>query len=124
MGKMRRRFTLTPVGKSIVPDTISWLGSDMLKTLVAQGYCSRHEAAGACPYANICETCANFVTGPEFRGALEARRTDIQALEADARDRGWLDEAARHHGVADALTDHLHRLDRAPLRTPPTNGHI
>lgn len=112
MGTMRRRFTLTPVGKPIVPDTVSWLGSEMLKTRVAHGYCSRHESAGACPYANICETCDNFVTGPEFRGALEAQRTDIQALEADARDRGWLDEAARHHRVTDALTDHLHRLDR------------
>ncbi|MDF3308924.1 tyrosine-type recombinase/integrase [Rhodococcus sp. T2V] len=112
MGKMRRQFTLTPVGKPIVPDTVSWLGSEMLKTRVAHGYCSRHEAAGACPYANICETCDNFVSGPEFRDALEAQRTDIQALETDARDRGWSDEAARHHRVADALTDHLHRLDR------------
>ncbi|KOS54495.1 tyrosine-type recombinase/integrase [Rhodococcus rhodochrous] len=102
MGKMRRRFTLTPVGKPIVPDTVSWLGSEMLKTPVAHGYCFRHEAAGACPYANICETCDNFVTGPEFRGALEAQRTDIAVLEADARD----------HRVADALTDHLRRLDR------------
>jgi len=112
MGKMRRRFTLTPVGKPIVPDAVTWLGSEMLKTRVAHGYCSRHESAGACPYANICETCDNFVTGPEFRGALEAQRTDIEALEADAHDRGWPDEAARHHRVADALTDHLQRLDR------------
>ncbi len=112
MGKVRRRFTLTPVGKPIVPDTVSWLGSEMLKTRLAHGYCSRHEAAGACPYANICETCNNFVTGPEFRDTLEAQRTDIRALEADACDRGWSDEAARHHRVADALTDHVHRLDR------------
>lgn len=112
MGKMRRRFTLTPVGKPIVPDAVSWLGSEMLKTRVAHGYCSRHESAGACPYANICETCDNFVTGPEFRGALEAQRTDIEALEVDAHDRGWPDEAARHHRVAEALTDHLQRLDR------------
>lgn len=112
MGKMRRRFTLTRVGKPIVPDAVTWLGSEMLKTRVAHGYCSRHESAGACPYANICETCDNFVTGPEFRGALEAQRTDIEALEADAHDRGWPDEAARHHRVADALTDHLQRLDR------------
>ncbi|WP_345353531.1 site-specific integrase, partial [Rhodococcus olei] len=111
VGKMRRQFTLTPVGKPIVPDTVRWIGSEMLKTRVAHGYCSRHEAAGACPYANICETCDNFVTGPEFRGALEAQRTDIQTLETDARDRGWHDEAARHHRVADALTDHLTRLD-------------
>jgi site-specific recombinase XerD len=112
MGKMRRRFTLTPVGKPIVPDAVIWLGSEMLKTRVAHGYCSRHESAGACPYANICETCDNFVTGPEFRDALEAQRTDVEALEVDARDRGWPDEAARHHRVADALTDHLQRLDR------------
>ena len=112
MGKMRRRFTLTPVGRPIVPDAVSWLGSEMLKTRVAHGYCSRHESAGACPYANICETCDNFVTGPEFRGALEAQRTDVEALEVDARDRGWPEEAARHHRVTDALTDHLHRLDR------------
>jgi hypothetical protein len=114
MGKMRRRFTLTPVGKPIVPDAVIWLGSEMLKTRVAHGYCSRHESAGACPYANICETCDNFVTGPEFRDALEAQRTDVEALEVDARDRGWPDEAARHHRVADALTDHLQRLDRWP----------
>jgi site-specific recombinase XerD len=112
MGKMRRQFTLTPVGKPIVPDAVSWLGSEMLKTRVAHGYCARHQSAGACPYANICETCGNFVTGPEFQGALKAQRSDIQTLEADARARGWLDEAARHHRVADALTDHLHRLDR------------
>jgi len=112
IGKMRRQFTLTPVGKPIVPDTVSWIGNEMLKTRVAHGYCSRHEAAGACPYANICETCDNFVTGPEFRDALDAQRTDIRALEADARDRGWNDEAARHHRVAATLSDHLGRLDR------------
>ena len=66
MGKMRRQFTLTPAGKPIIPDKITWLNSEMLKTRVAHGYCSRHEAAGACPYANICETCDNFTTGPEF----------------------------------------------------------
>ncbi|WP_459964884.1 hypothetical protein, partial [Mycobacterium avium] len=26
--------------------------------------CARHESAGACPYANICETCDNYVTAP------------------------------------------------------------
>jgi hypothetical protein len=64
MAKMRRQFTLAPVGKPMVPDKVSWLSSEMLKTRVAHGYCSRHQAAGACPYANICETCDNFVTAP------------------------------------------------------------
>ena len=45
MGKMRRQFTLTPAGKPIIPDKVSWLNSEMLKTRVAHGYCSRHEAA-------------------------------------------------------------------------------
>jgi hypothetical protein len=49
MGKMRRQFTLTPVGKPVIPDKMSWLNSEMLKTRVTHGYCSRHAAAGACP---------------------------------------------------------------------------
>lgn len=59
MGKMRRHLTLTPVGRPIVPAKIQWLSSEMLKTRVAHGYCSRHESQGPCPYANICETCDN-----------------------------------------------------------------
>ncbi len=43
MGKIRRQLTLTPVGRPIVPDKISWLASEMLKTRVAHGYCARHE---------------------------------------------------------------------------------
>ena len=115
MGKMRRQFTLTPVGKPILPDKIGWLHSEMLKTRVAHGYCARHPAAGPCPYANICETCDNYITAPEFRGALTDQLADIQALKTDAQARGWADEAARHDRVAHALTDHLQHLNR---RTP------
>jgi integrase len=112
MGKMRRQFTLTPAGKPIIPDKVTWLNSEMLKTRVAHGYCSRHEAAGACPYANICETCDNFTTGPEFSDAIQNQLTDIQHLQADAETRGWDGEAARHARVAEALTGHLGRLAR------------
>jgi len=112
MGKMRRQFTLTPAGKPIIRDKITWLNSQMLKTRVAHGYCSRHEAAGACPYANICETCDNFTTGPEFNDAIQNQLTDIQHLQADAQTRGWDGEAARHARVAEALTGHLGRLTR------------
>jgi hypothetical protein len=35
---------------------------------VAHGFCSRHPAAGACPHANICEQCDNFVPDPNRRG--------------------------------------------------------
>lgn len=112
MGKMRRQFTLTPVGEPILPDKVSWLHSEMVKTRIAHGYCARHPAAGACPYANICETCDNYVTAPEFRDALDYQVADVKALEADAESRGWTDDAARHARVAHALTDHLQRLDR------------
>ena len=112
MGKMRRQFTLTPAGKPIIPDKVSWLNSEMLKTRVAHGYCSRHEAAGPCPYANICETCDNYVTGPEFAGAIGDQLTDIQHLQADAQARGRDSDAARHARVAEALTGHLSRLNR------------
>ena len=109
---MRRQFTLTLVGKPILPDKVGWLHSEILKTRVARGYRARHLAAGACPYANICETCDNYITAPEFRDALTDQLADIQALETDAQTRGWTDEAARHNRVAHAITDHLQRLDR------------
>lgn len=112
VGKMRRQLTLTPVGRPIVPDKVNWLNSEMIKTRVAHGYCSRHEAAGACSYANICENCANFTTGPEFTAALTDQLDDIQSLSANAERRGWDSEAARHTTTAAALTTHLHQLRR------------
>jgi len=66
MGKLRRQLTLTPVGRPIVPDKVSRLASEMLKTRVAHGYCSRHESQGPRPYANICETCDNNTPAAEF----------------------------------------------------------
>ena len=111
VGKMRRQLTLTPVGRPIVPDKVNWLNSEMIKTRVAHGYCSRHETAGACSYANICENCANFTTGPEFTDALTDQLNDIQSLKADAEQRGWDSEAARHTTAA-ALTTHLGQLRR------------
>ncbi len=113
MGKMRRQLTLTPVGRPIIPDKVSWLASEMLKTRVAHGYCSRHEAQGACSYANICETCDNYTPAPEFTDSLTDQLDDIHALHADAQARGWSGEAERHATVAAALQRHLRRL------TPP-----
>ncbi len=110
MGKMRRQLTLTPVGRPIVPDKVSWLANEMLKTRVAHGYCSRHESQGACPYANICETCDNYTPATEFEPALTDQLADIQALEADAQDRGWASEEGRHRHVAEALERHLHSI--------------
>nr|WP_231138015.1 tyrosine-type recombinase/integrase [Rhodococcus opacus] len=73
MGKVCRRFTLTPVGKPIIPDTVSWLGSEMLKTHVAHGYCSRHEAAGA-PAPTPTSAKPATTSSPDPSSAARSRR--------------------------------------------------
>jgi site-specific recombinase XerD len=114
MSKARTRLTLTiaPVGKPIVPNRVEWLRGEMLKTRVAHGYCSRQLAAQACPYANICEQCDNFVTATEFIPALQAQIADVTALHDDAAERGWDTEVARHARVIASIQGHLDRLTR------------
>jgi site-specific recombinase XerD len=106
-----------PTGR-FVPDRVEWLHSEWLKTRVAHGFCSRHTAAGACPYANICEQCDNFVPDPNRRGVIADQLADVITLRDDARHRGWNDEATRHQHVADALDGHLRNLDRSPHTSP------
>ena len=92
----------------------------MLKTRVAHGHCSRDLAAEACAYANICETCPNFTTTPEFMPAITAQLDDIRRLRDDAHERGWASEVARHQRVIDSLEPHLRRLKNSPTSpTPP-----
>ena len=116
VGSIKTQLTLTPVGRPIVPNKVSWLAAEMLKTRVAHGYCSRHAAGEACPYANICETCDNYTPTAEFIPALTDQLADIQALRADAQQRGWDSEVDRHGRVAAALQTHLDQLDRHPPR--------
>jgi integrase len=114
-GKIARRIPLAPPGRAAVPDRVEWLASEMLKTRVAHGYCSRELAAEACAYANICETCPNFVSAPEFTAALEAQLADVRLLHEDAEQRGWTGEAARHQRVVDSIERHLRRLSAGSL---------
>ena len=116
MGRMRPRLPIAPVGKPLVPDRVQWLASEMLKTRVAHGYCARELAAEACPYANICETCENFLPADEFLPALRAQITDVRQLRDDAATRGWDSEVARHQRVIDSLEKHLHRLENTPTK--------
>jgi Phage integrase family len=111
MGRMRPRLPIAPVGKPLIPDKIEWLNSEMLKTRVAHGYCARELAAEACPYANICETCDNFIPTTEFTPALHAQLEDIRALREDAAARNWTAEVARHDRVITSLEAHLRRLE-------------
>lgn len=112
VGKLRRRIPVSSTpGRAAVPDSVEWLNSEMLKTRVAHGYCSRDLAAEACSYANICETCPNFTTTPEFAPAIKAQINDIEALRDDADQRDWPSEVARHDRVLDSLQHHLRRLE-------------
>ena len=95
-----------------VPDRVHWLHSEMLKTRLAHGFCTRAPAAGACPYANICEQCDNFVPDPAADTVITAQLADIHTLHADAETRGWHDEASRHARVAADLDRHLDQLRR------------
>ncbi len=112
MTKVRARHSLfvRPAGQSAAPDRVEWLRSEMLKTRVAHGYCSRDLIAEACPYANICEQCDNYVAAPEFLPALEAQLADVIMLHDDANERQWESETARHNRVIESIEGHLRRL--------------
>ena len=115
MEKVKARSRMLPLAGPLVPsapppDRSEWLRSEMLKTRVAHGYCSRHLAAEACPYANICEQCDNYVTAPEFLPALTDQLADVRELHQDAQARGWDSEVARHARVIKRIEDHLGRL--------------
>jgi hypothetical protein len=114
-GKVVPRIPVAPAGLPAIPDRVSWMAAEMLKTRVAHGYCARELAAEACPYANVCETCASFVTAPEFAPTIEAQLADVRQLRGDAETRGWAAEARRHERVIASLERHLRRLaDQRP----------
>jgi integrase len=119
IGKVRKTLPIAPAGRPIVPDKVDWIASEFLKTRVAHGYCSRHLAAGACPYANICETCDNYVPGPEHLPVLRDQLCDLRQLRADAEQRGWDGEVKRHGRVISALEHHCSRLEDAPVIPGP-----
>jgi integrase len=109
----RRPLLVIPASTaSAIPAKVEWLHTEMLKTRVAHGFCSRDPLAGACGYANICEQCNNFVPDPDRIDVLEEQLADIAVLRDDAQTRGWTDEAARHDRVANDLERHLRRLKR------------
>jgi hypothetical protein len=126
IGKARRQLPIVPAAPAapIAPTKVEWLASEFLKTRVAHGYCSLYLAGEACPYANICEQCDNFMPAPEFVPALQAQLADIQQLRNDAEHRGWTSELERHSRVIARLEEHLTRLasnlDLRDLLDPPT----
>jgi len=93
----------TPTGRSLIPvtadtcDHADWRDAPAIKSRLAGGHCLRAPAQGACPYANICEHCPSFRTDAASIAVLAAQRVDTIALANDAEQRGWIDEADRHH---------------------------
>lgn len=113
----RRSLFVIPAGTNrSVPAKVDWLHSEMLKTRLAHGFCSREPAAGACAYANICEQCDNFVPDPDRAQVLGEQLDDVRALKDDANARGWAEEAARHDRVADSIDRHLAGLRRRDVK--------
>ena len=86
----------------------------MLKICVPHGYCSRHQAVGACPYANICETCDYFVAGPEHADTLRGQLTDVQHSQ---RPRGW-DSTPPYSVIAEDSAQSWRRIDIRTGRLP------
>ncbi len=93
----------TAIGPIVTPTAATgdtdddWRNAPAIKTRLSAGHCLRAPAQDACPYANICEHCPSFSTDASSVAVLAAQRADTETLAADARSRGWTDEADRHH---------------------------
>jgi site-specific recombinase XerD len=81
----------------------NWRDAPLIKARLAGGYCLRAAAQGPCAYANICEHCPNFRNDPSFLPVLQLQRADAEALAADAAQRGWGEETARHRRLIERL---------------------
>jgi hypothetical protein len=114
MNKAHTRLAL-PIAP-VVPDHVRWLHSEMFKSRLGAGYCSRHQAAGPCPHANICEQCDSFITTPDFIPALKAQLADLAALRVDADERGWHTESVRHSHVIESIERHMRRHAKPAAR--------
>ena len=93
----------------------NWRDTPLLKSRMAGGFCLRAPAQGACTYANICEHCPSYRTDPSSLPILTTQRVDAEALARDAQERGWIDEAERHHKL-------IERLDALITDTKATTG--
>ena len=60
----RRPLPIIVAGRSVVPDRVALLNSEMIKTRVAHGYCSRHLAAEPCPTPTSARTATTTRPAP------------------------------------------------------------
>ena len=53
----------------------NWRDAPLIKARLAGGYCLRTAAQGSCAYANICEHCPNFRSGPASCPCCNCRKS-------------------------------------------------
>ena len=87
----------TQIPLSVITGGGYWIDAPLLKSRMAGGFCLRAPAQGACTYANICEHCPSYRSEPSSLPILATQRVDAESLARDAEERGWIDEAERHH---------------------------
>lgn len=109
-----------PAGRTRLPLTAitggrEWKDTPLLKSRMAGGFCLRAPAQGACSYANICEHRPSYRCEPSSLPILAAQRIEADALARDAEQRGWIDEAERHHKL-------IARLDALITETETQTG--
>jgi integrase len=99
------KASLGPVLPEAIPVhlTTDWRRAPLVKARLAGGYCLRSLAQGPCAYANICEHCPNLRSDKTFLPILRLQRVDADALLADAEERGWGVEAARHRRLIERI---------------------
>jgi integrase len=102
LGPVLPHRTQLPITE-ITGGSTEWKDTPLIKARLAGGYCLRTAAQGPCAYTNICEHCPNLRTDHTFLPVLATQRADAAALAADAENRGWGEEAARHHRLAERL---------------------
>lgn len=109
------KATLGPVLPAATPVKLetNWREAPLIKARLAGGYCLRTPAQGSCAYANICEHCPNFRSEKTLLPVLQLQRVDAQALVADAEERGWGSEAARHRRLIERIDAVIEKADAA-----------
>ena len=96
LGPLPKKRDYIPV---TADDCNSWQSAPLIKSRLSGGHCLRAIPQGPCPYANICEYCANFTVNAASVPVLDSQRRDTQTLVEDASNRGWVSEADRHRSL-------------------------
>lgn len=82
---------------------LQWLKRTILGQALPNGYCGLPVAAGPCPHANACLTCAHFRTDRGFLPRHEAHLDETHRIIQVARAQGWTRQAEMNERVATNL---------------------